>query len=103
MVGPTGPTGPIGPILPLCPLCPLFPLRLSISKSLSSLSSSLPPEEEGEESPPPPPSPFLYERLFCHLLLLFTNFRSCFTDNSVPSFFTILTTSPEVESDTVSV
>ena len=101
MVGPTGPTGPIGPILPLCPLCPLFPLRPSISKSLSSLSSLLPPEEEAEESPPP--SSFLYERLFCHLLVLFTNFMSCFKDNSVPSFFTILIPSPEVESDTVSV
>ena len=78
MTGPAGPIGPMGPILPLCPLCPLLPLRPSISKSLSSLSSSLPPEEEGEESPPPPPSPFLYEHFFHRLLVLFTNFRSCF-------------------------
>ena len=103
MVGPTDPTGPTGPILPLCPLCPLFPLRPPISRSLSSLSSLLPSEEEGEESPPPPPFPFLYELRFRHLLVLLTNFRSCFRDNSVPSLFTILTPSPEVESDTVTV
>ena len=100
MGGPTGPTGPCGPILPLCPLCPLFPLIPLISRSLSSLSSSLSPEEEGE-SPPPPLFPFLCECRFRHLLLLPTNFKSCFRDNSVPSPFTILTSSPEVDSDTV--
>ena len=98
--GPTGPAGPCGPVLPLCPLCPLFPLIPLISRLLSSLSSSLFPEEEGE-CPPPPAFPFIRARRFCHLLLLPTNFKSCFRDNSVPSPFTILTPSPEVDSDTV--
>ena len=98
--GPTGPTGPCDPILPLCPLCPLFPLKPLISKLLSSLSSLLSSEEE-EESPPPPPFPFLCERRCRHLLLLLTSFKSCFRDNSVPSPFTILTPSAEVDSDIV--